>query len=352
MNVTLILKGIALLSWLGLIGAIVYAVAQAARGMGAKKGVSIVIVMLVIALGLNIGSAGLVYVADNQMGVVITIASGGVRPEPLNPGIHWIIPYAESLVPYTFSSETYTMTIAPEQGRGVVSDLPVEARTADGQVVHIDASVIFRIDRAQVVQEIHVRWRGDYVEKWVKPEARGVIRDAVSQYGIEEVYSVHRQELIVKIEDSLREKLDEAGLLLDSFVLRNIQFSEEYSVVIESKQIAEQRVLEEKFVVDQKEQQALQAIAVANGEAQAVVKRAEGDAAALLLQAQAEADARLIKAKAEAEALALLGEAIAENPNVLLLEYIQRLAPNINVMLLPSDNPFLLPLPDFDPTLP
>ena len=154
------------------------------------------------------------------------------------------------------------------------------------------------------------------------------------------------------METQLRTIFEENGLILVDFVLRNIAFSDEYSVVIESKQIAEQRVLEEKFVVDQKEQQALQAIAVANGEAQAVVKRAEGDAAALLLQAQAEADARLIKAHAEAQALQLLGQAIAQNPDVLLLEYIQRLASNIQVMLLPSDNPFLLQLPDFDPTLP
>jgi hypothetical protein len=32
---------------------------------------------------------------------------------------------------------------------------------------------------------------------------------------------------------------------------------------------------------------------------------------------------------------------------VLTLEYIQKLAPNIQIMLLSAENPFLLPLPDF-----
>ena len=72
---------------------------------------------------------------------------------------------------------------------------------------------------------------------------------------------------------------------------------------------------------------------------------AQAEAEALLINAAAEAEARLIKAEAEAEALALLGAAIAENPDVLTLQYIEKLAPNISVMLLPSDNPFLFTLP-------
>ena len=44
----------------------------------------------------------------------------------------------------------------------------------------------------------------------------------------------------------------------------------------------------------------------------------------------------------------MLAQAIAENPDVLTLEYIQKLSPNIQVMLLPSDNPYLLPLPSLD----
>ena len=58
----------------------------------------------------------------------------------------------------------------------------------------------------------------------------------------------------------------------------------------------------------------------------------------------------MIQAQAEAEALALLAAAIEENPDILILEYIQKLAPGIQVMLVPSDNPFLLPLPSLEGT--
>ena len=91
-----------------------------------------------------------------------------------------------------------------------------------------------------------------------------------------------------------------------------------------------------------------QARQLAQGQADAVEIRAEGDAKALLINAQAAADARILESTAEATALELLAAALSKNPDVLTLEYIQRLSPNIRVMLLPSDNPLLLPAPGFE----
>ena len=85
---------------------------------------------------------------------------------------------------------------------------------------------------------------------------------------------------------------------------------------------------------------------LAQGQADAAVIAAQGAADALIIQAEAEAEARLIEAEAEAQALQLLGAALAANPDVLQLQYIEKIAPNISVMLLPGDTPFLLPLPD------
>jgi regulator of protease activity HflC (stomatin/prohibitin superfamily) len=107
---------------------------------------------------------------------------------------------------------------------------------------------------------------------------------------------------------------------------------------VEQKQIAEQLSQQAAFVVEQRRQEAEQARQVAQGQADAAV-----------IAAQGEAEARLIQAEAEAQALQLLGDAIAANPGVLTLQYIEKLSPNIQVMLVPNDNPFLLPLPNFSP---
>jgi regulator of protease activity HflC (stomatin/prohibitin superfamily) len=344
-----VLRGLAGLSWLAFIGVIIYVVVRASRGRAIKGSTVMIVIVLVVTLALNVLSAGLVFVEPTERGVVISQIPGqkGVRPNALEPGLNWIVPYFDRVIPYPISRQTYTMSIATEEGQRIGDD-SVEARTADGQVVYVDASVIHAIDPKKVV-EVHIAWQNTYEDGLVRTLSRGIIRDVVASFGVEEVYSTHRAEVIDKISTDLEIKLEEEGFLLVDFVLRNIAFSQEYATVIESKQIAEQKVLEEQFIVQQREQQALQSIATADGEAKSAVKVAEGQAEALLINANAEAQARLIKAQAEAQALQLLGQAIATNPDVLTLEYIQQLTSDIDVMLLPSDNPFLLPLPEFSP---
>jgi regulator of protease activity HflC (stomatin/prohibitin superfamily) len=139
----------------------------------------------------------------------------------------------------------------------------------------------------------------------------------------------------------MEEKFLENNLILVDFVLRDIHFSAEYAVAVEQKQIAEQQAQQAKFVVESKKQEAEQARQVAEGVADAAV-----------IAAQGEADARLIQAEAEAAALELINNAIKNNPDLLTYQYIEKLGPNIDVMLLPSDSPFLFPLPETGVTLP
>ncbi|MDA1329558.1 MAG: prohibitin family protein [Chloroflexi bacterium] len=334
MNLVNIIRFLAALSWLAVFGVIALAVLRATRGRPLRNANGLVIAVAVVALLLNVVASGLVFIQPNERGVVVTIREGGIRPEALTPGLHWVVPYAETVVPYSISRETYTMSIAPEEG-AIVGDDSVEARTADGQVVRVDASVIFAVDPARVV-DVHVRWQSRYIDGLVRPISRGVVRDAVSQFGIEEVYSSKRLEMTEKIRESLEKQLDDNGIVLVQFILRNIAFSDEYSASIEQKQIAEQLAQQAAFVVEQRRQEAEQTRQIAQGDADASVIRAQG-----------EAEARLIEAEAEAQALEVLAAAIKSNPDVLTLQYIEKLAPNIQVMLLPSNNPFLLPLEGF-----
>jgi regulator of protease activity HflC (stomatin/prohibitin superfamily) len=244
-----------------------------------------------------------------------------------------VVPFLESVIEYPISRQTYTMSIAPEEGQ-IVGDDSVEARTSDGQIVKVDASVIFSINPDEVVQT-HIKWQGAYVDNLIRPVARGVIRDAVSQFGVEEVISTKRFELKSMIEGDLNESLSEGGLILQDFVLRNIAFSDEYAASVEQKQIAEQQAQQAAFVVQQREQEAEQARKVAEGKKDANIIEAEG-----------RAEARLIEAEAEAQALELIADALRNNPDLLTFEYIDKLAPGIQVMLVPSDTPYLLPLPE------
>lgn len=334
MNVAELMRGLSTLAWVAALAVVAIAVLRAVRGQQFKAATGMIIGAVVAALLLTSVSAGLVFIQPEERGIVVSaIDPQGYRTEPLNPGLHWIVPFAESVVRYPISKTTYTMSIAAGEGE-VAGDDSVAARTADGQEVFIDASVIYAVDPEEVLQ-VHIAWQKRYTDEFVRPLSRGIIRDEAAIYGVEEIYSERRSELAAGIQERLTERFDDNGLLLTEFVIRNITFTPEYAASVEQKQIAEQRAQQAGLTVEQRRQEAEQARQVAQGEADANVIAAEG-----------RAEARLIEAEAEAEALRQLAAAIEENPDVLTLEYIQKIAPGIQVMLLPSDNPFLLPLPE------
>jgi len=338
MNIADVIRGIATLAWIATLAMIGLSVFQTARGKKMKSAIGLIIGSIVLALLLTALGSGMVFVQPEERGVVISaVAPNGYRETALPPGLRWVIPFAESVVKYPISKQTYTMSIASEEGQ-IQGDDSVAARTSDGQEIYIDASVIYAVDPSQVI-DVHITWQNRYADDLVRPLARGVIRDQASQFGVEEIYSERRADLITDISRDLESRFSENGLILYEFVLRNITFSPEYAASVEQKQIAEQRAQEASFTVEQRRQEAEQARQVAQGSADAAV-----------IAAQGRAESRLIEAEAEAEALRLIAEALANNPDLLTYQYIDKLAPGIEVMLVPNDSPYLLPLPSLEGT--
>ena len=337
MNFASVLQGFTAILWIAVVGLIVLAVVRAARGYKVRTISIAVVVTTILAVVLTTVSAGLVFIQPEERGVVISaIADEGYRQEPLQPGLNWIIPYFESVVRYPISRQTYTMSIAPMEGQ-IQGDDSVAARTSDGQEIILDASVIYAIDPNEVTS-VHIDWQNRYTQELVRPLSRGVIRDAVSQFRVEEVVSTKRFELQKFITENMAAKLADNGILLADFVLRNVQFSPEYAASVEQKQIAEQQAQQAAFVVEQRIQEANQAREVAKGQRDASITISEGNA-----------EARLIEADAEAKALLLVAAALKDNVELLTYTYITKIAPGVQVMLLPSDNQFLFPLPTLEP---
>jgi len=333
MDIAILLQGLATLTWAGALGIIALAVMRNSQGRPLKGAAGMVIGIVVFAILITTVSAGLVFIQPQEKAIVISaVTAGGYKSVALDSGLHWIIPFAESVIRYPISRQTYTMSIAPLEGQ-IQGDDSVAARTSDGQEVLIDASVIYELNPDKII-EVHIAWQNRYSNDLVRPIARGVIRDEAAQYGVEEIVTSLRLELIDGIKEQLGRILEENGLRLVDFVLRNITFSTEYAASVEQKQIAEQLAQQAQLTVEQRRQEALQAVEVAKGQAEAAVTVAEGNALA-----------RVIEAEAEAEALELIAAVLLDNPDLLTYQYISKLSPNIQVMLVPSDNPYLLPLP-------
>ena len=290
----------------------------------------LVIVIVVVLIGLV--SSTIIFVPPDQVGVVVSVlAPDGYRKDPLFSGLHFVVPVLETVEKYSIARQNYTMSAATSEGQREGDD-SIRVRTKDGQEVFMDSSVIYAINPPNVVN-LHITWQKRYSEELVRPLVRGIIRDAASQYGVEEIVSSKRAELETYINTELSTKLSDNDLILVDFVLRDIHFSEEYAAAVEQKQIAEQQALQAELVVEQRKQEAEQARQVAQGQADAVVIAAKGAA-----------EARLVEANAEAEANRTLAESIS--PELVSYLYVIKLSPGVQTVFLPSDNQFILPLPE------
>jgi regulator of protease activity HflC (stomatin/prohibitin superfamily) len=250
----------------------------------------------------------------------------------MRAGLHLIIPLLEHEVRYPIYWQTYTMSSKVDEGEKLGDD-SIRARTRDGQEVHLDTSVIFRVDQGQAVS-IHIDWQNRYIEDFIRPLIRGEVRTQVSQFTVEEVNSSARKDLEATLEELLNAEFAEQGLLLSKFLVRDITFSTAYAEAIENKQVALEG-----------EEQTIH-------EAQQLRNIAAGRRDQLRIEAQGEADAILLQAQAQADGLKLIADALAEDENLITYHYVDKIAPNVRVMLLPSGNPLILPLPNLDEMIP
>jgi regulator of protease activity HflC (stomatin/prohibitin superfamily) len=305
-----------LIGW-GLIGLLVlyilFVISQRAQRRDTKFSLVVVLVLLVGGVALNTLGAGLVFIEPQERGVVISaLTNTGYRSTALEPGLRWIAPYFEKVVRYKISNQTYTMVAKSSEGK-VEGDDSVTARTSDGQLVYFDASVIYAVNPDKVV-DLHIQWQGRYEDDFVRPRTRSLIYNRTAQYTVEQIYGSKRTELQQVIQDEIRQDFEAQGLRLVQFLLRNISFSPEYANAVEQKQIAQQNAERAKFLVQQQEQ----------------------EAARVRVEAQGVRDAAITRAEGEARALQLVADALRNNPDLIQYTYVQKIAPNVSVIVLPG----------------
>jgi len=287
------------------------------RNAPIRGGVLITAVGLIIAIVFFIIGAGIIEVQPNEVAVVFNVLTGDLAETPLGPGLHVILPGIQHATLYSVAQQEYTMagTVSGGATRG---DDAVVALTQDGQRVEIDVTVIFRISPANA-NTVHRNWQDRYVNGLVRPALRNQMRAALTQFRVEQIYGTEHTQLEQAVEDGVRELLEPEGFEVTNVLIRNITFSPEYVASIEQKQVAQQQAQEAQFRVEQREQEAEQARALARGQADAARIRAEGEAAALQL----------------------INEQLSQNPLLLQWRYIDALGDNIQLMVIPSNSPFL-----------
>jgi regulator of protease activity HflC (stomatin/prohibitin superfamily) len=281
-----------------------------------------VIVATILATILGIAS---VRVVDSNETCAVTVL-GNVTGEA-RTGIQLVAPFITSLSCYPSQVNVY-QTSENGQGTADYMDFPVEIKTLDGQTAYVEFNIAFSVAHGRAVEiRTNVAPNTDQlVSRVIANYARSVPRSLSPQFTAEQLYGAGRVDYELQISEELSTLFSEAGVTLNSFNLRDINFSEEYETAIENQQIARERIETEGYNADAAVNTARATTALATGEANAEIERARGEAESI----------RVIAA-AEAEAINIRGEALDAYPSILSLEFIESLD-TANWMMVPWDD--------------
>ncbi|MBZ0280025.1 MAG: prohibitin family protein [Anaerolineae bacterium] len=322
-GISALLGTLALVGFLLFLGGAGLAVVAASQGRPARGGVLLAVAGLVIGLLFSVVSQGLIIVEPTQVAVIINTLSGGVE-EPRRGGTHIIVPVVQRVaVTYPITQQEYSAISG--EGARANSDEAIVARTSDGQTVLIDVTVIFQVDAA-FAKDIYLDWNENYSGGFIQPTTRSIVREVISKYTAEQIYGEARETMGDDIKETLNTRFAEENFILTDLLVRDISFSEGFTEAIEQKVVAEQNLQR------------------ARTDAQRAATEAEGRANAAIAAANGEAQSIEIRAQAEAEALRLVSEQIAANPSLIQYLYVQNLSDNVELVLLPSNSPFLFDL--------
>lgn len=227
------------------------------------------------------------YVGQGERGVVYTM-SDGVQEETLDPGFHFVSPFAK-VKDYPVAQQQLVLSnnAADFNEEELEKDTHVDA-PADGGMVKMNMSINYNFmpDRITDLYEKFNGMDGDQlVESRIKNSILAYIKEVTPQFSVMDIYSDKRAEVGQAITDYLNSKLnDEYGIEISSASIIDVQLDEELQAKVQQKEQAKQDA--EKAELDKQ-------TAIAQGEA--AKAKAEADAQVTITNAQAEAEAnRLI----------------------------------------------------------
>lgn len=247
--------GTFLLSLLVLAGAAILLLLKGRKGGTVVRVVGIAMALLGVVLFLF---STVVVIDAGEIGVKVVF--GRVSEAALRNGVHLVPPYA-NIVRYPVRLVEFTQ----------VGDNLIEARVNNGLTIRLDCTALYTIDpemAGEVYSSVATSVQ-DLGDKVFQPILRTEIRNIISQYSSEEVYSTRREQISTEIEDSLRAAVAPKGVLLDRFMIRAIFLPEEVDRAIQAKIAAQQEAEAMTFKKQKAEQEAQIRVVEARGLAQA-----------------------------------------------------------------------------------
>ena len=238
-------------------------------------------------------------------------------------GVYMVLPVVNAWTTLSVAQQNLMMNANPAEGDRPIPD-EITFKTKDGNNVHIDVNVMWRIDpkKAGYLVSSVGQSVDEIKERAVRPISRSVIRDIFNEITSEEYYQVAiKNAMAEKARKALVASLTPYGILIDSLQVQQHRFDPAYQAAINAQKQAEadqQKLVEQQKSMEVQKRSELERRRAdwnkktedARGEAGRLRNDADGyfqtktnQAKAVVAVAQAEAEG----IRKEAEALGKMG---------------------------------------------
>lgn len=282
---------------------------------------------LAALLALALGATGCGATSSTEVGVRTSLfgifEKRGAQEVYQPGGVYFFLPLVNDWTRLPISQQNLLMNANPAEGDRPVPD-DITFKTKDGNNVHIDVNVMWRIDPKKagfIVTNVGTTV-DEIKERIVRPVSRSMIRDIFNEITSEEYYQVAiKNKQAALATEQLSRALGPYGILVDSLQVQQHRFDPEYQAAINAQKQAEadrQKLVEQQKNIEVQKKSELegkraewnQRLEDARGRAGRLRNEADGyfqtktnQAKAVVATAQAEAEG----IRKEAEALGKVG---------------------------------------------
>ena len=116
----------------------------------------------------------------------------------------------------------------------------VTAKSKDGEIVHVDITLLFKIDPAMVD---HIQEKGGqtYITNFLPSTLRHATEAAVGIYTARQIYGEGRYDLINTLQTTVSNSISGEGFIAQDVLVRNIRFEPSLTATIESEYASAQK---------------------------------------------------------------------------------------------------------------
>jgi len=242
--------------------------------VGKAKGIVLGIIVLII-IGVVIGSSVSIVDAGFR-GVLLHWNAVDVVDPPLEEGLHFIVPFQDSVIPLEVRTLKYTKSTT--------------SASQDLQTVSTEITVNYHPEPTRV-NYLYKEVGLDYENRIIQPTVEEVVKQVTANYNAEEL--ITKRPLVKQdIEAEISSRLTDFNITTEIVSITDFQFSPLFAQAIEAKVEAEQKALK----------------------AENDLRRIQVEAQQFEARAQGTAKGNIAEAEGEAEAIRIINEALSQNP--------------------------------------